>query len=37
LYCIARPGCVFITGRKGEQRLSATLKKLGGYPFHVGL
>jgi len=36
LYCIARPGCVFITGRKGELRLAPTLKKPGGFPFHFG-
>src|SRR5262249_13786894 len=27
LYCIARPRCVFLAGRKGEQRLAANLKK----------
>ena len=36
LYCIARPGCVFITGRKGEQRLAATLKNLRGFPSTSG-
>ena len=28
LYCIARPRCVFIMGRKGEQRLAAISEKL---------
>jgi len=37
LYCIARPRCVFIMGRKGEQRLAAISEKLCGFPVHIGL